>query len=438
MKDLDLGILFFLQLAIITLACRVVGRLGRFIGQTQVVMEMVAGVLLGPSLFGLLLPQYQAALFPQKYPLVLDGVTHEVRHPSMQILYIIAQLGLVLYMFLVGVEFDVSLIKKRAGSAVLVSVSGVLSPLILGIAFGFFLHGQATAGTSLYFGPNVSAVNAALFLGASMCITAFPMLARIILESGLARTTMGTLALGAGATDDAIAWSLLAVVLAVEKGSPQIAFLAIGGGVAFGILMMTVGKRLLARIVIKENEEITAAQFGVVAIALLISAWFTDFIGIYAVFGAFIAGAAMPRGPLANQVRDKIHTLVTVVLLPVFFVYSGLNTKLSLVNTPTLWVVTLVICLIATVGKGVACALAARAGGEGWREAWAIGTLMNARGLMELIMLNIGLQAGIITPTLFTMMVIMAVVTTLMTSPLYRWIYGRFVTAPVGAASLAS
>jgi Kef-type K+ transport system membrane component KefB len=271
-----------------------------------------------------------------------------------------------------------------------------------------------------------------------MCITAFPMLARIIMESGLARTTMGTLALGDGATDDAIAWSLLAVVLAVEKGSPNIAFLAIGGGLVFGILMMTIGNRLLARIVVKEKQEITSAQFGVVAVALLISAWFTDYIGIYAVFGAFIAGAAMPRGPLADQVREKIHTLVTVVLLPVFFVYSGLNTKLSLVNTPTLWLITLAICLIAIAGKGVACTLAPHAGGEGWREAFAIGTLMNARGLMELIMLNIGLQAGIITPTLFTMMVIMAVVTTLMTSPLYRWIYGRHVVAPAGAVPIAN
>jgi Kef-type K+ transport system membrane component KefB len=401
-------------------------------------MEMVTGVLLGPSLFGLLLPEFQSFLFPQKYSLPIDGVTHDVRHPSMQILYIIAQLGLVLYMFLVGVEFDVNLIKKRAGAAIFVSVSGVVAPLALGIAFGFFLHGQATSGTPQYFGPNVTAMNAAIFMGASMCITAFPMLARIIMESGLARTTMGTLALGAGATDDAIAWSLLAVVLAVEKGSPNIAFLAIGGGLVFGILMMTIGNRLLARIVVKEKQEITSAQFGVVAVALLISAWFTDYIGIYAVFGAFIAGAAMPRGPLADQVREKIHTLVTVILLPVFFVYSGLNTKLSLVNTPTLWLITLAICLIAIAGKGVACTLAARAGGEGWREACAIGTLMNARGLMELIMLNIGLQAGIITPTLFTMMVIMAVVTTLMTSPLYRWIYGRHVVAPAGAVPIAN
>lgn len=422
MKDLDLGILFFLQIAVIILACRLVGFIGRKLGQTQVVSEMVTGVLLGPSLLGLLAPQFQSYLFPQKLSIVANGVATEIRHPSMQILYVVAQLGLVLYMFLIGVEFDVNLIKKKAGAAILVSVSGVVVPLILGAAFAVYLHSKGE-----FFGPQVSQVNASLYLGASMCITAFPMLARIIYESGLSKTSMGTLALGAGATDDAIAWSMLAVVLAVNQGSNQIAVMAIGGGLLFGVVMMTLGKKALLPLgkAAEETGKLAGWEFGVLSAVLMFCAWFTDAMGIYAVFGAFIAGAAMPRGKFSEIIQEKSTVLVTTTLLPLFFVYSGLNTKISLVNTPELWMITFAVCFLAIAGKGVACALAARAGGEGWREAWTIGTLMNARGLMELIILNIGLQAKVITPTLFTIMVIMAVVTTLMASPLYRWIYGR-------------
>ncbi|MFZ4507795.1 MAG: cation:proton antiporter [Fimbriimonas sp.] len=422
LSDLNLGVLFFLQLAIILLACRVVGYIGKFFGQTQVVCEMVAGVLLGPSLFGLLAPDLQQSLFPKMYALNVDSGTHMIKHPSMQILYVAAQLGLVLYMFLIGLEFDVNLIKKKAGTAILVSGAGVLTPFILGFAFAQILFKEGG-----FFGPTVAQNIGALYMGAAMCITAFPMLARIIYENGLSKTSMGTLALGAGATDDAIAWSILAVVLAVNSGSMQIAYMAIGGGILFGILMMTVGKKLLSRLGDDSEKTGTVSnlQFGIMATCLMIGAWFTDAIGIYAVFGAFIVGAAMPRGKFNELVQEKSTLLVTTTLLPMFFVYSGLNTKIGLLNTPALWGTTAIICVLAIVGKGVACALAARAGGESWRASWAIGTLMNSRGLMELIILNIGLQNKVITETLFTMMVIMAVVTTLMASPIYRWIYGR-------------
>lgn len=418
-KDLDLFLLLLLQLAAILLTCRVVGWLGRrFLGQTQVVMEMVAGVMLGPSLFGLLAPQWQNALFPQKVTIAGESV----RHPSMGILFCLSQLGLVLFMFLVGVEFDTTLLAKKTKAALAVSLSGIAAPFILG-----GLVGLALAGNTRFFGPQVTTWNGALYMGAAMCITAFPMLARIIYERGIAKTTMGTLALGAGASDDAVAWAVLAVVLAVNHGEAGYAINAIGGGALFAVVMLTAGKRLLARLGTWTEQEgrITTPIFLTTMLVVIVSAYITDAIGVYAVFGAFVAGAAMPREKFAEYIQKQLEIPVTVLFLPLFFVFSGLNTKIGLVDTPALWGLTGIICAAAIVGKGVACALAAKATGEAWRESWAIGILMNARGLMELIILNIALQAKIITPTLFTIMVIMAVVTTLMASPLFQWVYGK-------------
>lgn len=418
--DLDLGIRAFLQLAIILLTCRVFGYIGkRFLGQTQVVSEMIAGVFLGPSILMRMSPGFQAWLFPKTY--LVHGVA--VKNPSMQVLYVASQFGLALYMFLVGIEFDFRLLGKQKGAGILVSMSGIAAPFILGALLAVQVHGDPR-----FFQSNVSMTNAILYFGAAMCITAFPMLARIIVEKGLAKTEMGTLALGAGAFDDVFAWTLLAVVLAATKGDALIGVYAIGGGIAYATFILTGGKRFFAylqTLMVKEGK-LTDGIFVTILATLMLCSWLTDAIGIYAVFGAFFAGAAMPKtGPLAEAVRGKIEPLTVNMLLPLFFVFSGLNTQIGLINSPALWGITLLVMFASMAGKGGACTLAAKVAGRTWHESVAIGTLMNARGLMELIILNIGREKGVISDTMFTIMVLMAVITTLIASPLFEWIYGK-------------
>lgn len=407
MSNNELSVYFFFQLAFIVTTCRVVGLLAKKIGQPQVVAEMVAGVLMGPSLFGLLLPGLQAQLFPKA---------------SMTIIYAVCQLGIVLYMFLVGLEFQVDLIRQRMRSAAAVSVAGILVPFTLGVIISAFLSHNDN-----FFAAGVTSWQAMLFMGASMSITAFPMLARIIHERGLTGTSLGTLALAAGSIDDAAAWCILAVVLASLSGKAMIAVFAIGGGVLYVLVILLIGKPLLRRLGEKAGREggVSGRMLAFVLILLMLCAWFTDAVGIHAVFGAFILGTAMPRGIFAREVQRLLEPLTTSFLLPLFFVYSGLNTRLGLVNSLAMLMVALLVLLAACFGKGIACGLAARLNGESNRDAMAIGTLMNARGLMELIILNIGLESGIITPTLFTIMVIMAIVTTLMASPVFEFVYRR-------------
>ena len=260
-----------------------------------------------------------------------------------------------------------------------------------------------------------------------MSITAFPMLARIIYERGLTGTSLGTLALAAGSMDDAAAWCILAVVVSSFGGNFAIAAFAIGGGVLYAAAVLLIGKPLFRRLgkMAERNGGISPRMLAFVLMLVMLSAWVTDTVGIYAVFGAFILGTAMPRGVFARDLEQKLEPLTTNFMLPLFFVYSGLNTRIGLVDSPAMWGVTGVILLIACFGKGIACWLAARMNGEDNREAMAIGTLMNARGLMELNLLNIGLDRGIITPTLFTIMVMMAVLTTLMASPVFEYVYRR-------------
>jgi Kef-type K+ transport system membrane component KefB len=404
MSNHELSIQFFLQLAVILATIRLVGWAARKIGQPQVVGEMIAGVLLGPSLFGWLLPEWHAGLLPAA---------------SKPIIYAASQVGVVLYMFIVGTEFQVDLIRQRLRSAVAVSTSGIVLPFALGGLLAFFL-----VRDQQFFAHGVGVWEAILFLGAAMSITAFPMLARIIYERGLTGTSLGTLTLAAGAIDAAAAWSLLALVLASFSGNGAIAWLAIGGGALYGAVVLLVGKPLLRRLeaLAQRHGQVTGPMLGFVLMLLMLGAWFTDYVRIYAVFGAFILGTAMPRGVVTRDLQRLLEPLATNFLLPLFFIYSGLNTQLGLVVTPSLWWVTLVVVLVACVGKGAGCYLAARLSGENNQQALAIGALMNARGLMELILLNIGLERGIITPTLFTMMVIMAIVTTLMASPLFELI----------------
>lgn len=399
---------FFLELAVILGACRLVGFLAKRVGQPQVVGEMIAGVLLGPSLLGRFAPEIQHQLFP-------PGQANTV-------LYTAAQIGLVLYMFLIGLNFDVNLIKHRAGTAVAVSAAGIITPLALGA-----LIAMPLLSAGVYFDKSVTLVMAMMFLGASIATTAFPMLARIIFEQRLSGTPLGTLALACGAADDALSWCILAIVLAIHRGNPAVAATAIIGGILYSVLLLTIGRRTLNALgtVAERRNTITAPVLSTVLILLMACAWFTDTIGIYAIFGAFILGVAMPSGFFAEQLTDKLEPLVTTFLLPLFFVYSGLNTQIGLLNTPSLWAVTLGILIVSIAGKGVACTLAARLNKVPMRESVALGSLMNARGLIELILLNIGLEAGIITPTLFTILVLVAVITTLMATPIFEFVYGR-------------
>jgi len=359
LSNFDLVLKLFLQLTVILAVCRAVGWLGRFAGQAQVVSEMIAGVLLGPSLLGVLAPDVQAWLFPKA---------------SMPILYAISQLGLVLYMFMVGLEFDTAVIRARLRSAGLISASGIIVPFALGAALAWGLGNDGS-----FFTAQVSLPLAAMYMGAAMSITAVPVLARILQERGILNTRIGTVTLAASSLDDAMAWCLLAVILGAMKSGASIA--------------------------------------------------------VAAVFGAFIFGACMPRGRFAAAVQKRFGPVTQSLLVPVFFVYSGLNTRIGLLGSSRLWMLAAVVIGVAIIGKGLACALAARASGEPWRESWTIGALMNARGLMELIILNIGLERGLITPTLFTIMVLMAIVTTVMASPLFALIYARSTSSLRGVES---
>ena len=407
MSNFEISSHFFFQLAFILAICRIVGLAARKIRQPQVVAEMIAGALMGPSFFGLFFPDLQSRLFPKD---------------SMTILYAVSQMGLVLYMFLVGLEFRSDLIRQRLRSAISVSLAGVLAPLLLG-----GLLAISPINSPEFFSEGVSTWHRMLFLGAAMSITAFPVLARIIFETGLTGTSLGTLTLAAGSMDDALAWCLLAIVLTGFSGNGALAVSAVGGGVLYAAVILFPGKSLLRRLgtLAERSQGVSGGMLSFTLMLVMLGAWFTDTIRIYAVFGAFILGAAMPRGVFARDVQGFLAPLTTNLLLPLFFVYSGLNTRIGLLNSRWLWLVTLLVLLASCFGKGFACWLAARWNGESQRDAMAIGTLMNARGLMELILLNIGLEQGIITPTLFTIMVMMAIVTTVMTLPVFEWVYKR-------------
>jgi K+:H+ antiporter len=420
MNNVHLAVQFFIQLAVILLFCRLVGAIALRLGQPQVVAEMLAGVLLGPSLFGLLWPEAQRWLFPW-------DTTQQMRD-TQSYLFPASQLGLALYMFVVGMEFRVDIVQRRLKSSIAVSLAGMLTPFVLGAGLAWILFHY----TALF--PNTTSLSEAmLFLGASMCITAFPMLARIIHFKKLTGTTMGTVALGAGAIDDATAWCLLAIVLASFEKNWSHALINIAGGIAYVALTLLMVRPLLlrAKVWLTRNGTLTEAGLVVGLALMALGAWFTDLIGLHAVFGAFVMGAAMPRGVVVRDIIGRIQPLTVALLLPLFFTYSGLNTKIGLLNSSFLWLMCSAVLVAAVVGKGVACWVAARATGISNREALGIGTLMNARGLMELIVINIGLQRGIISEGLFATLVIMAVLTTLMASPLFERLVGSGRHQPV-------
>jgi Kef-type K+ transport system membrane component KefB len=319
-------------------------------------------------------------------------------------------------MFMVGLEFQTDLLREQIRRAAAVSLAGIAVPFALGGILALSLVGRPE-----FFAEQIGLAQAILFLGAAMAITAFPVLARIIQAHGLTGTRLGTLVLTAGSLDDAAAWCLLAVVLAMTRGEPSMAWLTIAGAAIYAVVVCTAGRKAFAAIGRAADREgrLSDAAFILVLMLMLFAAWITDLIGVHAVFGTFVLGVAMPRGVLARDVMQRVGPLTVGLLVPLFFVYSGLNTRLGLLNTAQMWGIAALALLIACLGKAAACAMAAKMTGETWRDSFAIGALMNARGLMELILLNIGLDRGIINPALFTIMALMAVVTTLAASPLF-------------------
>ncbi len=404
----DFSIHFFLQLALILLACRVVGWAGRrFLAQPQVVGEMIAGVVLGPSLFGMLAPELQAAIFPKEMK---------------NVLYSGSQLGVGLYMFLVGTTLRLDHFATKARSAMGVSAAGIAAPFFIA-----FLITPLLLQVPGLFAEGISTANATLFMGACIALTAFPMLARIINERGLANTSLGTLSLTAGAFDDAVSWCVLALVLAAFGAGPGVAVLAIGGGVLYATFIVLFGRKLLAPLgrIVEREGEMSMTVLGITLALFCLSAFIMDAVGIHSIFGGFILGAVMPRGLFAAELKKKVEPLAVVLLLPMFFTYSGLNTRLDMINSVQLLLIALGVLAASVLAKFGACYLAARMAGEDNRTALGIGALMNSRGLMELIIINIGLQKGIIGPALFSMLVLMAVITTMMASPVFELVYGR-------------
>jgi Kef-type K+ transport system membrane component KefB len=421
-----LSITFFLQMAVILATCRVIGWLGqKYLKQPQVVCEMIAGVLLGPSLFGLLAPDIQKLVFTPE---------------NKGVLYVGAQFGVGLYMFLVGLGFRTDHFKANVHKAASVSIAGMAVPFGVAILLTPWL--MTVPGL---FASTASRFDATLFMGAAIAITAFPMLARIIHERGLSHTALGTLSLSAGAIDDAAAWCVLAVVLAsFGSAGAGVAYLAIVGGLVFAAFMIFAMPRILAPLARRAEREAAAGKpfnstiFAIVVTLFMLSAYTADAIGLHAVFGGFLLGCVMPRGVLADHMRKQLEPFTVIVLLPMFFTYSGLNTQLTLVADPSLLLVALVVLASSVFAKFGACWAAARLSGQDNRTALGIGALMNSRGLMELIIINIGLQAGVIGPALFSMLVLMAIVTTLMASPIFEVVYGKQARARGELAQLPS
>lgn len=404
----DFSVHFFLQLALILLACRIVGWAGRkFLAQPQVVGEMIAGVLLGPSLFGLFMPDLQATIFPKEMK---------------NVLYAGSQLGVGLYMFLVGTTLQLDHFQSKARSAIGVSMAGIAAPFFIA-----FLITPLLLTVPGLFAEGISTANATLFMGACIALTAFPMLARIINERGLANTSLGTLSLTAGAFDDACSWCVLALVLAAFGAGPGVAVLAIGGGVLYAAFIILFGRKLLAPLgrIVEREGHMSTTVLGITMALFCLSAFVMDAVGIHSIFGGFILGAVMPRGLFAAELKKKVEPLAVVLLLPMFFTYSGLNTRMDMLNSMQLFLIAIGILAASVLAKFGACYLAARLAGEDNRTALGIGALMNSRGLMELIIINIGLQKGIIGPALFSMLVLMAVATTMMATPVFELVYGR-------------
>ncbi len=400
--------ILLLQIITVIFVARTFGYIFNKIGQPTVIGEIVAGIVLGPSLLGLLFPEYSAFLFPVK---------------SLNNLQFFSQVGLILFMFVIGMELDLKVLKNKAQDAIVVSHSSIIVPYTLGVLLAYFLYRE--------FAPkNVSFLSFSLFIGISMSITAFPVLARIIQERGLTRTRLGTIAITCAAADDITAWCILAAVIAIVKaGSFVSSIFTILMAIGYVVVMLKLIQPFLKRLgeVYYSKESLSLGIVALILGTLLISAFTTEIIGIHALFGAFMAGVVMPQSISFRKVLiDKVEYIALALFLPLFFVFTGLRTQIGLLNDSHLWIVCALVVAVAILGKFGGSALAARFVGQSWKESLSIGALMNTRGLMELIVLNIGYDLGVLSAEMFAMLVLMALVTTFMTGPmldLINWMF---------------
>lgn len=395
------------EIAVILAASQVIGRLFERIQQPKVMGEMVAGILLGPSLFGWLMPTASRALFPPE---------------TIQYLGVLSQVGVIFFLFLIGLELDPKLLRNRGHTAVVVSHASIVAPFLLGAALVMFLYPLLFNDTREMRFNSVT-----LFMGAAMSITAFPVLARILTERNLHKTQVGAVTLTCAAVDDVSAWCMLAFVVgfARAEGLGAAVRTAIFSGIYVAVMFFLV-KPFLNRlqVVYERHDRLDRGLIALIFLLVLVSAATTEIIGIHALFGAFLMGALMPNGTrFVRDLSGKIEEFTIVLLLPIFFAYTGLKMSVGLLNTPELWLLTGLIIFVACLGKFGGSTIAAKLCGLGWRESAAIGILMNTRGLMELVILNIGRDLGVITDAVFTMMVLMALVTTFLTTPILNWVY---------------
>jgi Kef-type K+ transport system membrane component KefB len=396
------------QIVTIIFAARFFGWICKKIGQPTVIGEIIAGIVLGPSLIGMYFPEFFATLFPTE---------------SLGNLQFLSQIGLILFMFVIGMELDLKVLKNKAHDAVVISHASIIIPFALGMGLAYFIY-QSFAPDGVQF------LSFGLFMGIAMSITAFPVLARIVQERGINKTRLGTIVITCAAADDITAWCLLAAVIAVVKAGSFVGSLyVIGLAVGYVFLMIKVIRPFLKRVgyLHSSKENLSKPIVAIFFLTLTISAYTTEVIGIHALFGAFMAGAIMPDNTkFRNIFIEKIEDVALVLLLPLFFVFTGLRTEIGLLNDPYLWKVTGFIIVVAVVGKFIGSAIAAKFVGQSWKDSLSIGALMNTRGLMELVVLNIGYDLGVLSPEIFTMAVIMALVTTFMTGPaldLINWTF---------------
>jgi Kef-type K+ transport system membrane component KefB len=391
-----------LALAAVIVAGRLLGIAFRYVHQPPVIGEVLAGILLGPSLLGWVAPEAQAYLLPKEVAPYLG---------------LIAQIGVILYMFVVGLELDSDELRKRGHATVAISHASIIAPFLLGGVLALAIYPLLSTS-------DVPFTVFALFLGVSMSVTAFPVLARILTDRQMTQTHLGQVALACAAVDDVTAWCLLAFVVGVAKaeigGALQVSVLTLG----YIMFMFFVARPLLTRAVRRwDNAELGQGAVAIVMVGVLFSALATEFIGVHAIFGAFLFGAVIPYDSnLARNLCRRLEDLVTVLLLPAFFAFTGMRTQIGLVSGTENWLWCGVIIAVATLGKFGGSCLAARLSGLGWRDSSALGILMNTRGLMELIVLNIGLDLKVISDKLYAMLVIMALVTTMATTPVLQWL----------------
>ena len=392
--------ILLLQIIVVLFTVRLFSFLFKYIGQPGVIGEIVAGIVLGPSLLGYLFPDFFGFLF---------------RPDSMGNLQTVSQIGLILFMFVIGMEVDFRTLRNKINETLVISHAGILVPFFLGILSSYWIYEK-------YAAQQTSFLPFALFIGISMSITAFPVLARIIQERNLTKSPIGVLAIASAANDDVTAWCLLAVVIAIAKaGTFGSALYAVALTILYIVVMFTVIRPFLRKIgdVYANKEVINKSFVGIIFLILVISATLTEVIGIHALFGAFIAGVVMPANfGFRKVMMEKVEDISLVFFLPLFFAFTGLRTQIGLINSPELFGVLALLITVAIVGKFGGCTIASRLVGESWKNSLIIGTLMNTRGLMELVALNIGYEMGVLPPSIFVILVIMALVTTFMTTPI--------------------